>query len=202
MKKRNRRYNWILSIGIGICLAGCRQNEVTQEYRKFESKITQEECMFCSNDNSVFRREDILLSMCNVNTGEVIDLLLGNMQNSESSQDIGHKELNFSEEGATVLQLSALKGRDICEISLYLDEKSGVRGKAENRLCQECVEKASEGCTEYVIADHRNKEIYSVQKNQKLMFAGDYAAHVDWDEQNQKIDILFFYSAFMPAAGA
>lgn len=194
MEKGKKNYKWILGIGIGIFLSGCGQDVKSLEYTGLESRITKEECIFCSEENSIFKNEEILLGMCNVNTGEEIDLVLGNNKNSKNVHDTGRKELNFSEEDATVVQMSSLKGRDVCEVSLYLDKKSGVRRKAEKKLCQECVEKASEGNTEYVIADHRNRKIYPVQQNHKLLFAGDYAAHVDWDEKGQRMDIFFFYS--------
>lgn len=190
--KKHKKVIWLLSFGIVILLTGCVRKEETD---CFKSRIRKEECIFCGEEKSVFREEGILLGMCNVNTGEVIDLLLGNEQNSGKLREKGRKELHFGEEDATTLRLFSLKGRDVCEVSLYLGEKSRARRKAGNLLCQDCVELAQEGVSEYVLIDYQNHEVYALRENCRLMFAGDYGLHMDWDEEQQKLDIFVFYAA-------
>lgn len=191
-------------------------NTVERKINREESHstVTQSECLLCSDTASVFVRdlvgekktegnltEETPLFLCNVNSGICIDLLLGNPYNSGNDRKKGRRELHFPEGEETTVRILSLCEKDLCEVTMYLNENSSKFEGAEDRLCETCLKEVRQGQTEFVLCSQKEKTVHLFQEGTKLFFAGDYGVHLDWKKESKRIDILIFYSPNMSCAG-
>lgn len=180
--------------------------EAKTSWEEIDSSVTEKECILCSETASVFAdyEEDKRtegdpeaygpLFLCNVNTGACIDLLLGNPNNSMNDRKMGRRELHFPGKKETAVKFLSLKEKDLCEVTMYLDESSGIFKEAKDRLCKSCLEQIKKGETEFVLCSRKEKTVHPFVSGAKLFFAGDYGVHLDWKEDGEQIDIIIFYS--------
>ena len=87
-----------------------------------------------------------------------------------------------------------MKEKDLCEVTMYLDESSDTFQEAKDRLCKSCLDQIKKGETEFVLCSQKEKTVHPFVSGAKLFFAGDYGVHLDWKEDGEQIDIIIFYS--------
>ena len=104
------------------------------------------------------------------------------------------RELHFPGKKETTVKFLSLKEKDLCEVTMYLDESSGIFKEAKDRLCKSCLEQIKKGETEFVLCSRKEKTVHPFVSGAKLFFAGDYGVHLDWKEDGEQIDIIIFYS--------
>lgn len=175
--------------------------------------VVPKECLLCSETKSVFAAKgqtegegettlsteepeqemaaDSPLFLLNVDTGECIDLRLGNPKNSGNDRKTGRREIHFPEKGKATVKLLSLKERDLCEVTIYPGEGNDAFQCAKDRLCSKCLEKVMEGCTEYVLCNRSEKQFYPFVEGHRLFFAGEYAVYMDWEKE---MEAVIFYS--------
>lgn len=181
--------------------------EAETDWEEADRIVTQKECILCSETASVFgdgREEEERtekqseeygpLFLCNVNTGACIDLLVGNPNNSMNDRKKGRRELHFPREKETTVKILSLREKDLCEVTMYLNESSDTFQEAKDRLCKSCLDQIKKGETEFVLCSQKEKTVHPFVSGAKLFFAGDYGVHLDWKEDGEQIDIIIFYS--------